>query len=166
LSPGGKAVSFPRYRYGGARALVMLHEQELKEFAATWMEARERVASLPAPVTSQDTSLDELLHHVLSWARDYMVWTCQKLRLPDPGIRPVPVAEALPRSMPRYLDHLLDRWRLPLTDVSEEVLFHPLHTTRWSIDYPIEALLEHAIVHAMRHRLQLADMMEDHASAD
>ncbi|MFC1543628.1 hypothetical protein ACFL4Y_00035 [Gemmatimonadota bacterium] len=155
-----EVADLPPYVYRGARALVLLHEQELREFITTWLEARATGSTMTLAGTSEQVSLDELLHHVLCWARDYMVWTCEKLGLPDPEIDPVPAPDALRTRLPRYLDHLLARWRLPLAGVAEEPLFSPQHTTRWNIDYPIEALLEHAVVHAMRHRLQLQEMIE------
>ena len=156
-----EAADLPPYVYRGARALVLLHEQEVKKFIATWLEAREAGPTVLLTNRPEPVSLDELLHHVLCWARDYMVWTCEKLGLPDPEIDPVPSPAELQARLPRYVDHLLARWRLPLAGVAEEPLFSPLHTTRWNIDYPIEALLEHAVGHAMRHRFQLREMIEE-----
>ena len=74
------------YRYGGARALVRLHERHLWEFWATWCEARNAGLQLPETEDSNYASLEVLLHHVLGSARGYLQWICTQLELPDPGI--------------------------------------------------------------------------------
>ena len=147
------------YRYKGARALVLLHEEELRRFVATWRMAREAGLTLAGFQDPNYESLEKLLAHVLWWARDYMVWVCDKLRLLDPEIIDVPEPEALVAELDPYLEHLLGRWSVRLSVIQEEPFFEPQHTTRWGSDLPVEALLEHAVVHPMRHRLQLREML-------
>jgi hypothetical protein len=147
------------YRYRGARALVLLHERELTAFVSDWKTARARGIALPGDAAGDENSLPTLLAHVLWWARDYLVWTCEKLGLPDPDVRPAPEPAAVETALDDYLPHLLERWRIPLAEVPAESFARPLHAARWGVEIQIEILLEHAVVHPMRHRLQLAELM-------
>jgi len=58
----------------------------------------------------------------------------------------------------RYMDHLLERWRLPLEDVEEPRFFVTYPTNQE--DMSGEAMLEHAVLHPIRHRFQLEELME------
>ena len=59
-----------------------------------------------------------------------------------------------------YLEHLLQQWRKPLVEVRGKRFYQPVYTAPWNVDYCIDALLEHALVHPMRHRFQLQELME------
>ncbi len=166
MTPSRSSHQLPHFRYRGVRSLVLLHEQELTSFVDAWRVARDTGVSLPPVEDPSYASLESLLAHVLWWARDYMVWACEKLGLPEPGIGATPTAEAVAAQLDDYLEHLLERWRQPLAAIPEEPFFRPQHTTRWGIEYPVEALLEHAVVHPMRHRLQLLELMESAAGPD
>ncbi len=148
------------FQYLGARSLMLLHEQELRHFVATWRTARDAGIALTGYKDPNYESLNTLLTHVLWWARDYMVWACESLGRPDPEIGEVPPPDAIVAELDTYLEHLLGRWRAPLSGIPEELFFRPQHTTRWGSDLPVEALLEHAVVHPMRHRLQLLELLE------
>src|SRR5437763_1617451 len=113
------------YRSRAVRALVLLHDKHMRRFFETWERAR--AASLFLPVTSDPAyaSLDALCRHVLSAARGYMTWMCEKLELPDPEIDRVPEVAVLAREARSYMDHLLERWRAPLQDVPDERLDSP-----------------------------------------
>lgn len=105
-------------------------------------------------------SFDALLRHVLGWAREYMVWMCEKLELPDPEILPVPEVDDVAEKAESYLDHLLARWRLPLSAVAEERFYRPEYIAPWKTRYCIDAMLEHAVMHPIRHRFQLMELMQ------
>ena len=57
-----------------------------------------------------------------------------------------------------HLEHLLERWRTPLATVEEERFFRPGHPTRWGLDVNIESMLQHAVMHPIRHRFQLDEL--------
>jgi uncharacterized damage-inducible protein DinB len=147
------------YRYAGVRALVLLQEQELRSFVDTWKKAKKAGVTLEGFKDPNYKSMETLLQHVLWWARDYIVWSCEMLGLTDPEIDEVPEAGAVEEAAQSYLEHVLERWAHPFCELDEEPFFKPQYKTRWGIDYPVEALLEHAVVHPMRHRLQLLEMM-------
>jgi uncharacterized damage-inducible protein DinB len=147
------------YRYRGARAMVLLHEREMRRFVDVWRKAKASGVALPATDDSDYASLEHVLHHVLRAARGYMTWMCEKLELPDPQIEPAPPPEQVAAGAERYLDHLLARWRLPLAAVDEERASRPSYKSRWGMDYSIDSMLEHALVHPVRHSFQLEEML-------
>jgi hypothetical protein len=150
------------YRYRGARALVLLHEQEQRELLAVWRRAKWADLRLPKTTDPDYASLETLLHHVLRSARGYLTWLCEKLDLPDPGVEPAPEAPRVESDAARWVEHLLARWRLPLAGV-EEARFNAVFPTRWGIDMCLESMLEHAVLHPARHRFQLEELMENMA---
>ena len=96
---------------------------------------------------------------MLGAARGYMVWMCEMLKLPDPGIRPAPDMAVLSAEAERYMEHVLERWRAPLQDVSDQQLETPEYRSRWETLYSIDAMLEHAVMHPIRHAFQLEELM-------
>ena len=106
-------------------------------------------------------SLDTLLHHVLGAPRRYLVWICEVLQLPDPGIRPVPDATDMPRDAQSYMEHVLECWGEPLKSVHDEQLDTPEYRSRWNTLYSIDAMLEHAVMHPIRHAFQLEELMRE-----
>jgi hypothetical protein len=147
------------YRYRGARALVLLHEQALRGLLPVWQRAKAARVPLPSTKDPDYASLESLLHHALRAARGYMTWLCEKLGLPDPGIDPAPEAPRVEQEAARYIEHLLERWRLPLAEV-EETRFEAVHKARWGGDMSLESMLEHAVAHPLRHRFQLEELLE------
>ncbi len=147
------------YRYRGARALVLLHEKTLRELLPVWRRAKAAQVKLPATDDPSYASLETLLHHALRAARGYMTWLCGNLGLPDPAIDEAPEASRVEKEAERYIEHLLERWRLPLVDV-EGARFEAIHKTRWGEDMSLEGMLEHAVVHPFRHRFQLEELLE------
>jgi len=148
------------YSYRGARADVLLHEQYLKEFAHVWKRAYEEGVVLPESEDPDYASLESLLRHVLWWARDYMMWIGEMLNLPDPAIRPVPEAASVRTELDSYMNHLFHRWRMPLKDIPKERFYDKLYKSRWNVLYCIDNMLEHAVMHPIRHRFQLMELLK------
>jgi hypothetical protein len=157
------ADQLAQYRSRAARALVLLHERELRQFLPVWHRAAAAGTRLPATDDPEYASLETLLHHVLRASRGYMTWTCERLGLPDPGIEPVPGPEVVAREADRYLEHLLERWRIPLQEL-EPVRLDEEHATRWGATLSIDSMLEHAVLHPVRHRFHLEELLEDQAA--
>lgn len=139
--------------------MVLLHEKTLRDLLPVWWRAKAAHVQLPSTNDPSYESLETLLHHALGAARGYMTWLCEKLGLPDPGIDPAPEASRIEQDADRYIEHLLTRWRLPLADV-EEARFEAVHKTRWGEDMSCEGMLEHAVMHPIRHRFQLEELLE------
>ena len=151
----------PPYQYGAARTMVYLHGQYLQAFLAVWRQAQAAGLALPETDDPNYVSLETLLHHVLGAARSYMVWMCNKLALPDPAINPPPPLEVIEDEAAGYLAHLIDRWQLPLAEVGEDQFDRPEYLSNWGTLYCVEAMLEHAVMHAILHRVQLEELLAE-----
>jgi uncharacterized damage-inducible protein DinB len=147
------------FKYNGARTMVLMHEAHLTSLLETWREAKKQNLALPETPNPDYKSLDTLLKHIFRAARGYMKWMCEKLDLPDPEINPVPEADVIEKEAGAYLAHLLEKWRLPLADVEEDKFENQTYTSRWGVDYCIDAMLEHAVMHPIRHEYQLRQLM-------
>src|SRR5579864_4138592 len=114
------------YRSRAVRALVLLHEEHLGRFVQTWRMALATSVNLPPTTDPAYISLATLGRHVLSAAGGYLVWMCEVLTLPDPGVRPAPDSSFIVRDADEYMEHVLDRWRnSALREVSDEQLETP-----------------------------------------
>ncbi len=145
--------SFSGYTYAGVRALVQLHDRHLRAFVSAWEQAARDGIRLPRTDDPTCASLPALLHHVLRAARGYMIWICECLGLEDPQIREAP--STLPEDLAGYVEHLLARWDGPLRQVEERATEERAYPSRWGPPYCIDAMLEHAVMHPLRHAYQL-----------
>jgi hypothetical protein len=150
----------PHFRSRAVRAMVLLHEEELRRFMDTWRLALKHSVKLPASDDPAYVSLATLGRHVLWAAGGYVVWICQVSGLPDPGIRAAPDADALILEPNGYLEHVLEGWRDALRELADEQLETPEYPSEWGTRYSIDAMLEHAVMHPIRHRFQLNELLE------
>lgn len=146
--------------YAGANAMVQLHEVHLRSFLNTWRKAKERNLPLPETDDIDYESLETLLRHVFRAARGYMTWMCEKLGLPDPCIDSVPEVDKIEVTANSYLEHLIEKWHSPLRDVPADKFEDQVYKSRWGVDYCIDAMMEHAVMHPIRHEFQLKNLME------
>jgi hypothetical protein len=147
------------YSYLGARSLVLLHEHHLREFLVTWKKAKAAGVALPPTDDPSYVSMAALLRHVLRAARGYMTWMCQVLELPAPEIQPTPEVDRIEAESDTYLEHVLDGWRTPLKEIPEQQFHEPTYPSRWKVQYCIDAMMEHAVMHPIRHSFQLRELM-------
>lgn len=147
------------YPYRGARALVLLHETHMRGCLAAWKQAKAANIRLPQTKDPDYQSLEHLLRHILGAARGYMVWICKQLELPDPEIKTVPELDRIAAEADAYLAHVLERWRLPLANVSEEKFGPHSFISNWGEAFSIDSMLEHAVMHPIRHKFQLDELM-------
>lgn len=148
------------YRSRAVRAMVILHEEHLRRFVQAWKLAQASSAKLPPSDDPAYASLEDLGKHVLSAARGYLVWICKVLELPDPAVRPAPGVDAMISHADDYLEHVLDRWRdSPLKDIADDQLETPEYQSNWQSRYCIDSMLEHAVMHPIRHTFQLDELM-------
>jgi len=152
--------NLPKYKYNGARSMVIMHEKYLRSCVETWHEAKRLNIKLPATDDKDYESLETLLKHILRASRGYMTWMCDKLNLPDPGIEKTPEPEEIESKIDEHLTHILEKWRLPLVEIPKE-RFDEVYESRWGVEYCIDAMLEHAVMHPIRHEFQLKNLIED-----
>jgi uncharacterized damage-inducible protein DinB len=150
-----------KYKYNGARSLVLLHDKHLRLCIQAWREAKRLNIKLPVTDDEDYQSLETLLRHILRAARGYMTWMCDKLGLPDPGIEKIPELDSIEMKSEDYLSHLLEKWKTPLADIEEEKFHSPTYTSRWGVEYCIDAMLEHAVMHPIRHGFQLNNLISE-----
>jgi len=89
-----------------------------------------------------------------------MIWMCEKLDLPKPDLSPLPDATQIETEAALYFEQLLEKWKTFLAGVPEELFFNQTYVSRWGVLYTIEAMLEHAVLHPMRHSFQLREIMD------
>lgn len=150
--------TIPSHEYSGARALIALHEIHMREFLATWREAKARNLALPETDDPDYETLESLLHHLLSGTKHYMEWICRTLELPDPGFGDVPEVDTVEKDADGYLDASLAKWRTPLAKLPGES-FELEFEAAWGPVYCIDGMLEHAVMHPIRHTFQLRNLM-------
>ncbi|MBK7230358.1 MAG: hypothetical protein IPH97_16160 [Ignavibacteriales bacterium] len=80
---------------------------------------------------------------------------CKQLNLSDPQIDEAPLPEVVVEKAESYLDYLTDKWRYPLKDVPPELFEDKVYKSNWDVEYCIDAMLEHAVMHPIRHEFQL-----------
>ena len=150
-----------QYRSRAVRAMVLLHEEHLRRFVHVWRLALASSIRLPPTDDPAYASLEALAQHVQSAAGGYMIWMCEVLTLPDPEIRSAPNASAIVGDADDYMEHVLERWRDPLREVPNEKLETPEYPSRWQTRYCIDSMLEHAVMHPIRHAFQLDELLKD-----
>jgi hypothetical protein len=148
------------YKYRGARACVLLHEEHLRNCLKVWKQAKAANINLPETDDEDYQSLEALLQHIFRAARGYMVWTCKQLELPDPEIKPAPELDVIEKEAEGYLEHVLERWRLPLINVTQDKFEPKTYASNWGTHYCIDAMLEHAVMHPIRHEFQLKGLLQ------
>ena len=99
-----------------------------------------------------------LLRHILGAAAGYLRWSCEKLGEEEPLV-PVLPDTGRPAEVDTWLEELFAAWRKPFRELEEEPFHEPAHLSRWGVPYVVDAMLEHAVMHPMRHRFQLEELM-------
>lgn len=142
------------------RNLVELHEHELRRFLETWDRFLASGVALPeAHGDEAYASREALVTHVVRAARGYLTWIGQCVGRPvtdvdlesDPS-RVAPQARA-------FAEGVLLAWRRHLAALAEAELGPTLFRTNWGEFFSVETMLEHALAHPMRHRIQLERLM-------
>lgn len=137
---------------GGDRAIVRLHGR-LDLYLATRMRT-----GVVLPETDNNHFRSRRpLGHVLSVARSYIAWMCGKLELPDPQIHRPPLGGWKPRRTPNHAwsrggNFLWSALSLPASTV--------LPRLPGGGEYCVDVMIEHVVVHTIRHGFQLPNLVE------
>ena len=149
------------FKSRGVRALVLLQMDEMHRLFDVWKKAKRAGVKLPGTSDPAYQSLDLLMRHPLRSCRGYMTWLCEVLGRPEPAVKEPPEPEKVLASGPAYLEVLDAAWQKHLAWMPNEVLdSNDIYTTRWGQPMTVEAMLEHAVAHPMRHRFQLEELIE------
>jgi uncharacterized damage-inducible protein DinB len=143
------------WTWNGARTLCLLHERELGAFFETWRRAEARDFELPPADDATYATREALLAHVLGAAASYLLWICEQLHWPQPTLERWPEAEGFAARAEEYLAATLAAWDRSLRPLSEAQADGPPFLSGWGTPYCIDSMLEHAVMHPLRHRFQL-----------
>lgn len=143
----------------GVRALVGLHDRELKHFLDVWRRADAEGLSLPETDDPSYASRETLLVHVLACAAGYLVWICEQRGKQPPALDRTPDPEGFGARADEYLANVLAAWPKSLSDLTEAEADGPAYDSRWGVPYCLDAMLEHAVMHPVRHSHQLEALM-------
>ena len=147
------------FKSNAVRSCVELHEIELGRFYDTWEVFRASGARLPLTDDPSYASPEHLGGHVLRSARSYLTWIGECVKRPVTDVDPDDDRVRVARRGRAFMDEVLAAWRRHLAILDDAELAPATYKSRWGEDYNIEQMLEHAVVHPMRHRIQLERLM-------
>jgi uncharacterized damage-inducible protein DinB len=150
------------YKSRAIRNLLELHDAELRAFLATWR--RYARAGVPMPEAHGDEdyeSIDRLGTHVLKAARSFLVRITEWLGRPAADLDMAEEVKDLTERADEFADSLLGAYVRHLASATDEEMAAWVHKTRQGNPISIEMLLEHAVVHPMRHRVQLERILAE-----
>jgi uncharacterized damage-inducible protein DinB len=154
-------VSAEDFKSRAVRSLVELHEQEWRRFFETW--ERFIAAGAPMPEARGDPdyqSRDHLVGHVARAARGYLTWIVEQVGRPVKDVDPETDSLKIATRVKEFMVEVLAAWRRHLSTVEDADLEPTTYQSCWGTQMSIEAMLEHAVVHPMRHRIQLERILE------
>jgi hypothetical protein len=143
------------FKSNAVRSCVELHEIELNRFYEVWRAFRTSGASLPRTSDPNYASANHLGGHVFRAARNYLTWIGDCVNRPVAEIDLDNDTVSVAGKGRAFVDEVLAAWRRHLSLLEDADLTGATHKSRWGEDYNVEQMLEHAIVHPMRHRIQL-----------
>ncbi len=149
------------FKSNAVRSLVELHEVELNRFFDVWRSFRATGTPLPVTEDPNYASADHLGGHVLRAARNYLTWIGTCVKRPVADVDPDSDTVSVAGKGRAFLDDVLAAWRRHLASLEDGELSPATFKSRWDEDYSVEQMLEHAVVHPMRHRLQLERLMRE-----
>jgi uncharacterized damage-inducible protein DinB len=154
------------FKSRAVRSLVELHEVEMRRFLEVWH--RFAAAGAPMPEAHGDTSYESretLLGHGLMAARGYLTRIGEWVGRPVTDVDSVTDARDVAVRAAQFADGIFAAYRRHLALITNEELEKQEHRTRWGELMSVEMLLEHAVVHPMRHRVQLERILAEHEAA-
>ena len=153
------------FKSNAVRSCLELHEIELRRFFDTMDRFRASGAGLPGSDDPSYQSPDHLSGHVVRAARNYLTWIgeCVKRPVVDVDLDNDPLTVA--GKGRAFMEVVLAAWRRHLVALEDRELSPEVYTSRWGEPYTVEQMLEHAVVHPMRHRIQLERLMASAAVA-
>ncbi len=152
------------FRSRAVRSLVELHEVELRSFLQVWKRFVDTGAPMPDAHGDDDyASRERLGGHVLRAARGYLTRIGEWVGRPVTDMDLTDDPLALAARAPEFAEEVLAAYRRHLALVAPEEVDPQVHRTRWGDLMSIDMLLEHAVVHPMRHRIQLERILAEHA---
>src|SRR5262245_7760588 len=137
------------------RSMVELHDAELRSFVATWKRFKASGKPMPEALGDPDyESAEKLVTHVNGSARSYLTWIWEVLGSPI-GLQVIRDPAIVVPQLDAYMEETLAAWPTHLSVLTNEQLAPEQYKSRWGEMFTIDQMLEHAVIHPMRHRIQL-----------
>ena len=111
-------------------------------------------------------SRQRLAAHVLMSARGYMTRIGEWVGRPVTDVDSTQDPNEVFSRLPAFADEVLAGYRRHMARITDQELEPQVHRTRWGELMSVENLLEHAVVHPMRHRIQLERILESRQTAE
>ncbi len=153
------------FKSNAVRNCVELHEIEIKKFFDVWEKFRASGLQLPVTDDPSYETPEHLGGHILRAARNYLTWIGECVKRPVTDLDRENDLVKIARKGRVFLDEVLTGWRMHLSALDDSELAPTTYKSRWGEDYNIEQMLEHAVVHPMRHRIQLERLMAPPSSS-
>ena len=147
------------FKSNAVRSCVELHEIELNRFYRAWEAFCASGTRLPETSDPSYESPEHLGGHVFRAARNYLTWIGECVKRPVEDLDQDTDFVRIARKGRAFVDEVLAAWRRHLSSLEDVELAPATYKSRWGEDYNIEQMLEHAVVHPMRHRIQLERLM-------
>ena len=144
------------YKSRAVRSMVELHDAELRSFVATWK--RFKASGKPMPEAHGDAdyeSAERLVTHVQGSARSYLTWIFEVLGDPVTDLEVIRDPAIVVPNLDAYVEETLAAWKRHLARLEDGQLGPEQHKSRWGEMFTVDQMLEHAVIHPMRHRIQL-----------
>ena len=151
------------FKSNAVRSCVELHEIEINRFSDAWQAFRASGTPLPETDDPSYQTADHVCGHVFRAARSYLTWIGECVKRPVTGLDPDTDPVSIAHRGRAFVDRVLEAWRRQLALLEDTELAPDTYKSRWGEDYNIEQMLEHAVVHPMRHRIQLERLMAQRA---
>jgi uncharacterized damage-inducible protein DinB len=149
------------FKSNAVRSCVDLHEAEMNRFYDAWQAFRASGTALPRTTDPNYASAEHLGGHVIRAARNYLTWIGDCVGRPVTDLDLDNDTVSVAAKGRAFLDAVLAAWRRHLAALEDRELEAATFKSRWGTDYNIEQMLEHAVVHPMRHRIQLERLMRE-----
>jgi uncharacterized damage-inducible protein DinB len=140
---------------------VELHEIELNRFYDTWQKFLASGTPLPETADLSYQSADHLGGHVFRAARGHLTWIGECAKRLVAGLDTDTDCVSIARKGRPFVDAVLEAWRRELALLEDPDLAPATYKSRWGQDDNTEQMLEHVVVHPMRHRIQLERLMAE-----
>jgi len=147
------------FKSNAVLSCVELHETELDRFYEVWQAFRASGTPLPKTDDPSYQSAEHLGGHVFRAARNYLTWIGEFVGRPVTDLDLDADAASIAGKGRVFVDEVLAGWRRHLALLEDRELAPATRKSRWGQDYCVEQMLEHAVVHPMRHRVQLERLM-------
>ena len=154
------------FKSNAVRSCVELHEIEMRRFHDTWLAFRASGTPLPATDDPSYQSNEHLAGHVLRSSRNYLTWIGECVKRPVTDLDSETNPMAIAGRSAAFMEEVLAGWRRHLALLEDRELAPVNYKSPWGEDYNIEQMLEHAVVHPMRHRIQLERLAAGSAGRD